>query len=164
MRLLAQARLPVRGTAALLLFSAALLLTRSTPALAFTAAPRALSVLSFPRRAGRLLSQARMASTGAAAAGGPSVSSTAQRLRTLETLNFDNLAIRSLPVDPETGNFIRQGEHGLCVHLAARGERIGRGQRRGGAVGAGGDAAPLPLPLIRLNNDLSVDSYMCRAT
>ena len=27
---------------------------------------------------------------------------------TLETLNFDNLALKSLPIDPEEDNFIRQ--------------------------------------------------------
>ena len=31
-------------------------------------------------------------------------------LRTLEHLNFDNLAIRSLPLDPEPSNYIRPGQ------------------------------------------------------
>ena len=29
-------------------------------------------------------------------------------MATLETLNFDNLALKSLPIDPEEDNFIRQ--------------------------------------------------------
>lgn len=33
--------------------------------------------------------------------------------RTLETLNFDNLALRTLPIDPITDNYVRQ-VRGAC--------------------------------------------------